>query len=180
MGTGITKQAMQQGFLDAFGMGFDATDAGGDNAVNQCTSLTGRTCTSFNLDQMSVPHRIEHDASLSRRDAQMAHDQHANNHEFNQTIWNRSLAIYGATSHIGLKFANTARIKRVEQAMGADFPGWFQENVGGSLAEHAFILSTMNDPAYGVNLDTPGANPQARMDWFNFWMSTCPAAVSRP
>lgn len=145
---------------------FDATSAGGDNAIAQCGRLTGRTCTTFNLDQLDLPHAIEHDASLSRRDRQMAHDQNANNVAFNQTIWNRSLAIYGATSHIGIKFANTARIKRVQQAQGADFPGWFIENVGGSLAEHSFILSTMNDPAVASI-----AAPQARMDWLNFWIS---------
>lgn len=172
-GFGITKQAMQQGFLDAFGMDFTVTSSGAENAINQCSRITGKTCTSFDLNQLDIPHTMEHDGSLSRLDKQMQTNQNADSQQFNQATWDKTLAIYGASTHIGLKFANSARIKRNQQAQADDFPGWFSMANGAPQAENAFILSSMNDPAMGVNLNTPGANPQARVDWTNYWISKC-------
>ena len=59
-GRGISVQQMQTGFLNAFGFDPATTAAGGQNAVNLCSTQTGRTCTTFDLDMLNEPHQIEH------------------------------------------------------------------------------------------------------------------------
>lgn len=161
-------QAMQQGFLDAFNMGFDSTAPGGMNALALCGTLTGlpngQSCDAFSLDQMSTPHAIEHDASLMCDDKNMTFNQNADNTDFNATIWGMTEGFFGGASHIDVSLANTARLGRIQQAMQQDTPGWFSENQGGSLTEHGFYLTTMNDP---TNSDLN--NPQARLDWMDHW-----------
>lgn len=125
-GRNITKQAMQQGFLDAFGMGFDATDAGGTNSINLCAQLLGVPCDTigFSLNQLNTPHAIEHDGSLSREDAEMAYNIAADNHSFNQTIWEMTMNIWSVGIHINVSMANTARISPIAQAKLMDAPNW--------------------------------------------------------
>ena len=106
---------------------------------------------------------------MTRLDREMAFNLNADNTAFNQTIWDTTRAVYGGATHIDMALANTARLTRVIQAKAADAPGWFVENSGGSLAEHAFTLATMNDP---TNEDT--GNPQARLDWIDYWYGEYP------
>lgn len=153
---------MQNGFRDAFGFDPAVTEVGGNNAL----ALQGNGATTFDLTTLNRPHLIEHDASLTREDAQMAYDQNGDNHDFNATIWNLSLDFYGPGPHIDAASANTARLGRVAQARQQDFPGWFLENAAGSLAEHGFILTSMNDPTVG----TPD-HLQARLDWVDYWFT---------
>lgn len=164
-GQGITSQMLQQGFLDAFNMGFDATQAGADNTINLCSSVTGTTCTEYNLDILNTPHQIEHDGSMTRNDFQMYWSDDVDNHTFNQTVWSESLYFYNGAEHTNIQIENTARTGRFQEAMLQDAPGWFMENDGGSTTEHAFMLSTMNDPT----VSTDPNNPQARLDWIDHW-----------
>jgi len=167
-GRNITKAAIQQGFLDAFGFDFGVTSPGADSSLSLCSMLTSATCNSFDLDQLSTPHAIEHDASLTRDDAKMGFNVNADNHSFNQTIWNRSLAIYGPATHIDMQMAANALRGRQVQARQEDAPGWYIENTGGASTEAAFYLYAMNDP---TNSDY--SNPLARLDWVNYWFGRC-------
>lgn len=161
-GRNIDLQMMQQGFLDAFGFAFDVTQPGGVNAINQQANGAG----TFDLDTLNAPHAIEHDASLSRNDREMAWSQDWNNFAFNASVWEETLDWYGPVQHIDVVSANTARLGRIGQAKLDDWPGWFVENDGGSLAEHSFTLTSMNDPAVGTV-----ENPSARLDWVSYWIS---------
>ena len=144
-------------------MGTDATAAGATNAINLCSTLTGTTCTTFDLDQLDTPHQIEHDASLTRLDRNMSNNLNADNYDFNQGIWDQTRAIWGDVTHVNVNMANSARLSRITEAKQQDAPGWFLENEGGSLTEHGFYLTTMNDNLANVN------DPQARLDWMDHW-----------
>ena len=93
----------------------------------------------------------------------MANNLQADNHDFNAGIWQQTQDIYGPVTHVDVRNANTARLRRIEQARQADAPGWFQENVGGSVTEAGFYLTTMNDGSRTA--------PEARLDWMNYWFS---------
>lgn len=135
--------------------------------------LTSTTCYSFDLDQLNTPHAIEHDASLTRDDAKMASNPNADNHSFNQTIWDRTMAIYGPATHVNMQMAANAFRGRIVQAKQDDAPGWFIENDGGPSTEAAFYLYAMNDP---TNSDY--SNPMARLDWVNYWFGGCLSSPS--
>lgn len=113
---------------------------------------------------MSTPHQIEHDASLTRNDKNTTANQNGDNTDFADDTWSETVAFWGGATHIDVGLANTARLGRINEAMSEDTPGWFVENDGGSLTEHGFYLTTMNDP---TNEDA--ANPQARLDWMDHW-----------
>jgi hypothetical protein len=166
-GRNITRAMLQQGFLDAFGVAYDVTDPGSENTINLCTAQLpsgSAACTEFDLDVLYTPHAIEHDGSLSRQDKGY-HNGTGNNYSFNQTIFDMTLEIWGSSeTHINYQTAETARLRRNEQAKAVDDAGWFVENDGGALTEHAFYLSTMSDPAEG---DPSTGN--ARIDWVAYW-----------
>lgn len=146
-GRGITKNAYQKGFLDAFGefyyhplpaltphtytgMATTITDLGSTNAINLCSSLTGKNCTTFNIDQLSTPHAIEHDGSMIARDFHELSAQPAgatpvavDNHSFNATIWGLSRAIMGAITHIDIPIASRVMNGRFQQQQALDTTG---------------------------------------------------------
>ena len=163
-GRNVTQQDYINGFVNAFGFDPSVVTPGATNAINLCSQLTGTTCTSFNLDQLNTPHQIEHDASLTRLDAEMADNMNADNHDFSEDVFQETLDIIGNQDHIDIATANTMRLRRVDQAQSptGDAPGWFQENAGGSLAEAGFYLTTMND-----NPDR--TNPQANLAHLSYW-----------
>lgn len=139
---------------------FEITAAGGTNALNlQCDN-----CQTFDLDTLNQPHQIEHDGSMTRLDYEMPWNLHADNHDFNQTVWDESQDLMGCNTHINPQLANHVRTTRFTEAQADDVTGWFQRNDGGSLAEHGFILSSMHDYSTG-----PLSSPSARLDWINFW-----------
>ena len=164
---GISMQAYQQGFLDAFNIDFSVTQAGATNAINLCSSITGTTCETFDLWMLDTPHVIEHDGSLTRLDRNQTVNQNSNNYDFDTGVWGQTLAAWGGATHIDLSLANSARLARIAEAQAVDTPGWFIENDGGSLTEHGFYLSTMNDQAVSPGQDA--TNPQARLDWIAHW-----------
>lgn len=166
-GLGISAQAYQQGFLDAFNLDFSVTQAGATNAINLCSSLTGTTCQAFDLWMLDTTHAIEHDGSLTRADRNETWNQDGNDYDFNTTVWGQTLATWGGATHIDLSLANSARLTRNAQQQAIDTPGWFVENDGGSLTEHGFYLSTMNDQTVSPGQDPN--NPQARVDWIMHW-----------
>lgn len=97
----------------------------------------------------------------------MTDNQNADNHDFNQGVWDQTKALFGNADHITVDLANTAREGRINQAKAADTPGWFVENSGGSTTEHAFYLTTMDDPALNPPVGNP--DPHARLDWMDHW-----------
>ena len=152
-------------------MGLDATSAGAQNALNLCGSHfnNNQPCSSFDLDMLDVPHQIEHDASLTRLDANLTSNQHADNHDFNQGQWNGILNVYSVAPNVNVSMANTARQYRIADAKSSDTPGWFIEADGGAGAEFGFTLTTMNDHAIA---QVGSANyPQARVAWIDYWFS---------
>jgi len=157
---------LQQGFLDAFSIAFDVTDAGAQNTINLCTAQLpsgSAPCTEFDLSVLAIPHSIEHDGSLTREDKGYMGGT-GDNVDFNQTILDDTLAIWGGATHIDFQLSETARLRRFEQQAAIDDPMWFQENDGGSLTEHGFFQSTMSDPLAG---DPSVGN--ARSDWIQYW-----------
>ena len=97
-----------------------------------------------NLDQHNFP--IEHDGSLSRRDAYFGDD-----HTFNQDTFNQVLAYYEGMEETSIPVASKARYNRIETARSED-----PEFIYGvrqlvlSTGETALYLSTMGDPTTGV------------------------------
>ena len=166
-GLGISAQAYQQGFLDAFNMDFSVTQAGATNAINLCSAITGTTCQTFDLWMLDTTHAIEHDGSLTRSDRNETWNQNGNNFDFNTTVWAETLSAWGGATHIDLSLANSARLLRNANQQRYDTPGWFVQNDGGALTEHGFYLSTMNDQTVSPGQDA--ANPQARIDWIAHW-----------
>lgn len=153
-------------------MAFTETKAGAAGAFILCRDIfnNGQPCTTINLDMLSFPHRVEHDASLTRDDAKTIWNQNGDNHSFNQSVWDRSLAavavpLGGMPTHLNAQMANTMLIRRVEQAT-LDDPGWFIAKTPASRDEHCFYLTTMHDPTSGQDRIL---NPQARLDWVNHW-----------
>lgn len=152
-------------------MAFSETRAGASGAFNLCRDKfnNGQPCTTINLDMLAFPHRVEHDASLTRDDAKTTWNQNGDNHSFNQSVWDRSLAALaplGQTpTHLTAQMANTMLTRRMEQAR-VDDPGWFIEKASASRDEHCFYLTTMHDPSSGQDRLL---NPQARLDWINHW-----------
>lgn len=177
-GRNIDVEMVLQGFLDAFGMEFDVNRPGANNAIHTCTVVTGGDCATFDLWMLNHPHDIEHDGSVSRLDYnQIGNDAH-NNFDFSQDIWGLTLAMWGGATHVGVNQASTAYQGRRSQAMNADQPGWFSDaQAGGAFTEHAFYLTTMNDPAVNPQMDAN--NVQARLDWVNhlFQQEELPTAL---
>lgn len=141
-GSNITPKAYANGFLNAFNMEPSIFAKVLANAFALCSNVTGTNCTTLDLDVLKTPHRIEHDGSMSRDDAEMLFSANADNNDFNQTIWDSTLAIMGNASHIDTQLANTVRLRRFEEAEVADMPGWFIENDSTTLVEHAFVLTS--------------------------------------
>lgn len=152
-------------------MAFDATEGGAAGAISLCTQITGTSCeqTGFNLDMLNTPRAIEHDASLIALDADMPTNPSRDNFNFNQGVWDQTKAFFGDSPHVTVSQANTARLGRIAQAQAANTPGSFIENRDGSLTEHAFYLSTMDDPAFNPPPNNP--DPRARLDWIDHWFS---------
>ncbi|KAL9059882.1 MAG: hypothetical protein Q9162_000952 [Coniocarpon cinnabarinum] len=164
-GTNVSRQSLQQAFLDAFGFAFSVTDGGAANAVN----LQGRGDNTFDLSTLAIPHQIEHDGSLTRDDRNMSWSNSANNNDFNCTIWSATLALYGkgsdgAGGHVDATSAQSARQGRFLQAQQQDAPGWFTLNDGGSEAEAGFYLTLFNDPTADQS-----QGPSARLDWIDYF-----------
>lgn len=166
-GKGITKDAYLQGFLDGFG--FDSSGIVGlaTTAFVECNEITGSPCDSIDLWMLNLPHGLEHDGSLSRSDKNETWNHNTDYHTFNESIWDKTLDYFGGATHIDFPLAHTALFNRIAEQEKIDTPGWFVENVNGSLLEHAFILSTMNDPEVNPSYD-PNVGA-ARLDWVNHW-----------
>jgi hypothetical protein len=130
-----------------------------------CQNITGHPCATFDLDMLDVPHNLEHDASLSRADKNETWNHFGDNHTFNETVWQKTLDVFGGATHISQDMAFTALNTRISQQEAIDTPGWFTLNMPGTLLEHGFILTTMNDPAVNPNRDP--LQMQARLDWVN-------------
>ena len=170
-GLGISAQQLIDGFSQAFNMDASVTTVGANNAINLCSQITGTQCQTFDLWMLDTPHAIEHDGSLTRSDRQETWKGAGvdnDNFRFNTTRWTQSLSAWGAEDHIDISLANSARVLRNSIQQADDVPGWFLQNDGGTLTEHGFFLTAMEDRTVSQAQGNPGS-VQARADWIAHW-----------
>ena len=91
----------------------------------------------------------------------------ADNHDFNATIFQTSLAVLNGDSHMTFSQANEVRLQRESIASVADKPGWFTVAQDTQETELGFIFAVMKD----FNLPNYLTNPIVRVDWWDFWFS---------
>jgi len=143
-GKKLTIPALIKGFKDGLNVGADFTTAIGLMGLQSAPNPLSSTFDLDNLDQHNFP--IEHDGSLSRRDAYFGDD-----HTFNQDTFNQVLAYYEGMEETSIPVASKARYNRIETARSED-----PEFIYGvrqlvlSTGETALYLSTMGDPTTGV------------------------------
>jgi len=132
------------GLQAGLSVGSDFTIAIGNTGILSSPNPAGMAFDLNNLDQHNFP--IEHDASLSRRDAYFGND-----YSFNQTIFNQVLAYYAGMTHTSIPVASHAKYQRVQDSKKTDptftyGPREFLLSYG----ETALYLQTMSDPYSGV------------------------------
>jgi hypothetical protein len=143
-GKKLTIPALIKGFKDGLNVGADFTTAIGLMGLQSAPNPLSSTFDLDDLDQHNFP--IEHDGSLSRRDAYFGDD-----HTFNQDTFNQVLAYYEGMEETSIPVASKARYNRIETARSED-----PEFIYGvrqlvlSTGETALYLSTMGDPTTGV------------------------------
>lgn len=143
-GKKLSVPILIKGFKDGLNVGADFTTAIGLMGLQSAPNPLSSTFDLDNLDQHNFP--IEHDGSLSRRDAYFGDD-----HSFNQDVFNQVLAYYEGMEETSIPVASKARYNRIQTARSED-----PEFVYGvrqlvlSTGETALYLSTMGDPVTGV------------------------------
>lgn len=143
-GKKLSVPLLIKGFKDGMNVGADFTTAIGLLGLQSSPNPLSTTFDLDNLDQHNFP--IEHDGSLSRRDAYFGDD-----HSFNQQVFNQVLAYYEGMEETSIPVASKARYNRIQTARSED-----PEFVYGvrqlvlSTGETALYLSTMGDPVTGV------------------------------
>ncbi|GAB7363253.1 hypothetical protein MBLNU230_g3535t1 [Neophaeotheca triangularis] len=143
-GRGMTLPILYKGLKDGLNMGDDFTTAiGGAGLLSNDLPTDGFFDLNM-LDQHNFP--IEHDASLSRQDANLG-----DNSDFNQQIWDMILAAYEGMDKTSIPVASHAMYKRYQDSLARNpkfvyGPREFTFRYG----ETAIYLSTMGDPVTGV------------------------------
>lgn len=123
-----------------------ATAIGSVGTVSVASNLLA---TSFSLSDLSAHNfPIEHDASLSRADYNLANGDATS---FNQSIFDTVLAYWPANGNATIATAGQARYNRVltEQARNSGFV-YGPEQLVLSYGEMSLLLSVMGDPVTGV------------------------------
>lgn len=94
-----------------------------------------------------------------------------NNHVFNGTIFNQSLAVLNNSCYMTIPQANEVRLQREVQQFLQDRVGWFTLAPGTQETEIGFIYAVMaetNQP--GGSRSANGAT--VRVNWWQYWFST--------
>lgn len=168
-GRNVTRQNLIDGFLGGWGMNESTISGALGNAFTVCEYVTGADCANTlpNITVLAEPHTFEHDHSLSRQDYRMAWANGAqdDNYNFNETIFDTSLAVLGDSTHMDYAAAQEVRLQRESLALAGDWPTWFDESRPLMLVEIGFIYGVMTD----FNLPDDVTNPQVRVDWWKYW-----------
>jgi len=145
-GKDITLPMLVTAFQSGLNVGSDVAISLGTAAI---ALVASNLSTSFDLDMLNKHNVIEHDASLSRSDYNVSPDH--DNHDFNQTIFDQVLRVYGGMTETSIEVAAKARMARLNFEMAEDSQIFFgAEQVTLSFGESALYLSTMGDPVTGV------------------------------
>jgi Peroxidase, family 2 len=143
-GKGLTVSMLTNALKDTFNVGADFTAAIATAGLLSSPYPLERSFNLDDLDRHNFP--IEHDASLSRNDANLGED-----HSLNQTIFNVFLKHFEGNENITLKPAAEARYHRLLTELGRDSEFTFStRDFVNSYGETALYLSTMGDPLTGV------------------------------
>lgn len=154
-GRGLSIRMLQKAIGNTYNIGIDLSTA---------FSLFGMTTASrpwtgkFDLSDLGKHNMVEHDASLSRDDAQVSGDPVT----FRPDIWAQVLEEWQGMTNATIETAARARAKRVSDAKAQNPEITYGKKVDLlSYGETALYLSAMGDVNTGI----------APVDWINVWFS---------
>ncbi|WPH00419.1 Chloroperoxidase [Acrodontium crateriforme] len=143
-GQGITVPQFVQALKDGLNVGAQFATVAGTAALASNPTLFGATSVDLNmLDEHNFP--IEHDCSLSRKDAYFGDD-----HTFDQDTFNQVLAYFDGSEVATIPAASKGRYHRVQQSMATNPElsyGALQFVL--SYGETALYLSVLDNPLRG-------------------------------
>lgn len=170
-GRNIKKQDLINALFMHVGIMESAVETAMLNAFTLCAFTTGSDCgtTLANLTLLALPHAFEHEHSFSREDYKMKYiagpDDHSDNANFNQTIFDDSLAVLQNSSHMTIQQMNQVRLQRESLSLQQTWPGWFEESRPIQEFESGFIFAVMGD----FHLPNFQKEPMVRVEWWKYW-----------